>query len=276
MEKRIKDFLSREVKALIAMDIPERVYCHFPGNKSIWVYFGDEGLSSYLSLSDQIPHSPAHIKHSFLTAALEVIVEENQVQCYEYVPGCAPQLFVDDPLLARIFEPLSNYFLIHPDIWEPQKSFYLINGELHPFTLPRPLKSGLLSYENELKIHRLKKISHRNHQWEAVQFFVLPKIWSRERDCEIIPLATIVVDENEECIYFEDFSAYSQKSLEVCEKLADYCLKCGKLPRKLLVEDEITHASFQDFCKKIGISCEIKVDNKAVRLRDRLMGISHG
>lgn len=219
----------------------ETYYCVFPGNNEVMLYQGQEGLFSYLNLTD-----------NFTSIHRQKAIQITDGLAYMWIPGRFPEPLGNSNDLAPILEKLQPNNL-PPELEKPTAIL-----ERYP-------------YENDLTIHRLKKLPQKPAIWEALQFLTPPKIWDNELDCELLTVATLITHHQD--IMFQQVASYKDANLQkIPNQLAENFLERGYLPEALHVEDPYLEALLQDFCQQLGITCEIAPVPSAQLFKDRLLG----
>jgi len=223
-------------------------FCVFPGNnrQEMMIYIGEEGIFSYENLTGDF--TSLHRQK-----AIEVKLEGDELQLFKWMPGRFPEPLEKCDFLPLIFEALIK------DSQPQQQS--AIAG-----TPP------LYRYNNDLKIHRLKKLPRKAVVWETVQFLFAPKVWDHELECELLQVGTLMTDGLD--LVFQRVSVYKEENLsQIGEKLGENLLERGYLPEKIVVEDGYAQGMLQSFCRQAGICCEIGPIPNARAFRDDLMGV---
>jgi len=218
----------------------ETYYCVFPGNNEVMLYCGQEGLFSYLNLTD-----------NFTSLHRQKAIQITPDKAYEWIPGRFPEPLEECNFLAPILE--------------------ILQTECPP-PVPAPLTATppKYPYKNDLTIHRLKKLPQKPLNWEALQFLTTPKIWDHELDCELLTLATLITHDQD--LMFQDITPYKEKNLQqIPQKLAENLLERGYLPKALYVEDPYLQALLQDFCQQLEIRCEIAPIPDAQKFKSALL-----
>jgi len=287
-----------DFSASILISDPHNIgYCTFLGNNKeeaeITIYRSYEGVISCLDLKDKrsqgYSEGSVELKKSlYRQEALQFTLEALEPAFYCLNPGQFPKEIKNLEDIQYLTTILRHLFEIFMDIkignlvLVNKKCLHVMRSK-HSWTYELISESDILGnipghpisyrYQNDLKIHRLKKLKKINVTLEGIQFFAPPQIWDHELQQELLPMVTTFVSCTTGEIFFSDLSSYKPSNLEkLSDKLADTFLSYGLIPNKIVVEDEMFKKIIIDFCNQLEIKCKCGLIPTAKHYRNVILG----
>ena len=260
------------------------------------VYLGEKGLVNYLDLimADECNYNEAQIfKTTFSQQGFMLSFEDRGdliKEDYEFIkslglsyrgkkqwpilrrwyPGSRPWLFEDDndaQILTRLIDKLVEVIesiQINTVIVDENNFIISINGEIQCVPAEdilndkkhRPYET---KYQNDLKLHRIKKLKKMNKSLEILQLMLPEETWDDDQNRAIFPMLTVLSDIDSGYVFNPQLEVDYYKSYEnLSEHLANLMLnELNYRPNEIIVSEGFVEDSILDFCKKAGIICEV-------------------